>query len=332
MFSRLVRLLAPAFAAGMALVAAPQPASANEGSLVLKSKIAVSGDVVTYGDLFEGDDPLLATPLMRAPALGASAVVDPAALQTRVRMLGLEWDNAAGVRRVEVSRPARTVDAQAVRDAVFDALVARGFPTDAQLRLANSALSLVAPADYLGQPVVENLSANQASGRFTARVSAYPGGPAYTVSGEMAQMIRMLTPSRQIARGEILSQANLDFTDAPANSTRNGLTDMSQALGQAARRPLHPGALIREADLQMPMLVEKNALVTIVYAIGGLKISAVGKALDAGAKNDVISVQNLKSERVVRVLVRGRNETAVVTPGLLASLQSHEPSSGRIDQ
>ena len=85
----------------------------------------------------------------------------------------------------------------------------------------------------------------------------------------------------------------------------------SKIVGNAARRPLPRGSLLREVDIQRPEIVEKNASVTMTYEMPGLQLAMRGKALAGGAMGDVIQVQNINSKKTVEATITGQNRLAV---------------------
>ena len=73
-------------------------------------------------------------------------------------------------------------------------------------------------------------------------------------------------------------------------------------MGLVARLTLYPNQPIRAGDVGPPALVERNQLVTLVYATGGLRIVTEGRVLARGAAGDVVRVLNLSS----RISVTGQ--------------------------
>jgi flagella basal body P-ring formation protein FlgA len=89
------------------------------------------------------------------------------------------------------------------------------------------------------------------------------------------------------------------------------VTDLAKVTGTAARRALGKGSLIREADVQRPELIEKNATVLMTFEQPGLQLAMRGRALQAGSAGDVIQVMNINSKKTVEAVVTGPNRAAV---------------------
>lgn len=111
-----------------------------------------------------------------------------------------------------------------------------------------------------------------------------------------AREIAVLT--RQIAAGEEITAADVAFLEVSA-APGGALTDPADLIGRAARRALAPDRPVRAADLRTPVLVRKGGPVTLVYEIGGVRVTARGRALaDAGA-GEAVKVVNIQSNRTI---------------------------------
>ena len=77
------------------------------------------------------------------------------------------------------------------------------------------------------------------------------------------------------------------------------LSDPEQAVGLEARVALYPGRPIRPGDLGPAAVVDRNAIVPLVFRRGGLTILAEGRALGRGAPGEVVRVMNLSSRSTV---------------------------------
>jgi flagella basal body P-ring formation protein FlgA len=80
------------------------------------------------------------------------------------------------------------------------------------------------------------------------------------------------------------------------------LTDTTAAIGQEARVMIYAGRPIRQTDLGPGAVIERNQIIPLSYAAGGLSILTEGRALARGGVGDVIEVMNLSS----RIKVSGQ--------------------------
>ena len=132
------------------------------------------------------------------------------------------------------------------------------------------------------------------------------------ISGQLVETVEVVVPKRAIARGETLTLADVTVERRP----RDGqgieiLSDARAAIDKVARRALIAGAPLRSSDVQREEIVAKGDLVTIVYETPGLVITLRGRANEAGAMGDVISITNPQSKRVLQGKVAGPGRVSV---------------------
>lgn len=93
--------------------------------------------------------------------------------------------------------------------------------------------------------------------------------------------------------------------------TPGALTDPAEAVGLEARAILYPGRPVRRGDVGAPALVERNEIVTIVFARGALSIRAEGRALGRGGAGDHVRVMNLASRNTITGVVEPDGRVSV---------------------
>ena len=68
---------------------------------------------------------------------------------------------------------------------------------------------------------------------------------------------------------------------------------------------------MKENDVQAPQVVSRGELVVMTFQRGALTLTAQGKALENGAKGDVIRIVNANSSRTLEARVTGDGEVQV---------------------
>ena len=76
-------------------------------------------------------------------------------------------------------------------------------------------------------------------------------------------------------------------------------TDPKSLVGMEARVNLYANRPIRPEDVGRPTLVERNAIVSLVFSANGLLITAEGRALGAAGAGETLRVMNLSSRSTV---------------------------------
>ncbi|MEM8823425.1 MAG: flagellar basal body P-ring formation chaperone FlgA [Pseudomonadota bacterium] len=120
-----------------------------------------------------------------------------------------------------------------------------------------------------------------------ALILALLAGPAF------AEAVTVLHPVRA---GTALSADDLVFGDLAAE---DGFDDPRDLIGLEARVNLYPGRPIRTRDVGQPTVVERNAIVPLVFRRGGLTITLDGRALSRAGDGEAVRVMNLSSRQTV---------------------------------
>ncbi|MGQ0609663.1 MAG: flagellar basal body P-ring formation chaperone FlgA [Paracoccaceae bacterium] len=138
--------------------------------------------------------------------------------------------------------------------------------------------------------------------RWLAAILLALPGPALAESLIAARTIRPLT---------ILTAADITLI---ADVIPGAADHPDLAIGMEARVAIYAGRPIRPEDLGPPALVDRNQIVTIQYALGGLLILAEGRMLDRGGLGDVVRVMNLSSRATVIGMVAADGTIRVSSP------------------
>ncbi|KAA2234828.1 flagellar basal body P-ring formation chaperone FlgA [Salinarimonas soli] len=295
------------------------------GTLALRPEIAARGDVVTLGDLVEGAPEALAgTPVFRAPALGESGTIQAARILEAAARHGLRAVETRGLTQVAVRRAGRRVDVAEVEAAVKAALELR-HQVDARtlgVLFDGAAPPVPAVADDAAL-VAEDVTFDPRTRRFTARIAlrGTEGRMLARVAGQAIEMAEVQVLQRGFNRGDTLQAGDVAVERRPrASVPGDALVDGNEVAGRSARRTLAAGSILRNGDLQRPEIVARGEIVTIVYEVPGLVLTLRGRANEAGAKGDVVSVTNPQSKRTLQatVVAPGKVSVQAATPGPVA--------------
>lgn len=106
--------------------------------------------------------------------------------------------------------------------------------------------------------------------------------------------------ARPLARGAIVSKADIKLVDMPVESVANGIIfDPAQIIGMQVVRSLDADATVRVNQLRAPNVVKRGQLVTLIAGAGGLKVKVQGKAMGDAIAGERVSVANLSSGKKV---------------------------------
>ena len=76
-------------------------------------------------------------------------------------------------------------------------------------------------------------------------------------------------------------------------------TSLDEVIGLEARVAIYPGRVVMRSALGVPALIDRNQVVELIYAYGGLRIKAEGRSLGRGAAGERIRVMNVDSRTVL---------------------------------
>jgi len=291
--------------------------------VTLKVEAMIHDRVVRLGDLFEGiTEPALAeTPVARAPSPGATVDIGARWLLAVARAHDLNWQPRSRYDRITLRRASHRIGTEQIETALRLALADRGLSGQLELALDNPSLELQLPSSDDPSIAVTGLSLDSASGRFIAHVIAPANGEPVaraSVTGRAVMLTDVPVLRRDLRPGDVIRTSDIEWISMPVNRlTRGTVSSQDSLLGMSPRRPIRSQQLIRTTDLQTPVVVGKNSLVTIRLQTQRMQLTVQGRALENGAQGDVIRVMNTKSNSVVNAVVIDTGNV-VVTPAATA--------------
>lgn len=109
---------------------------------------------------------------------------------------------------------------------------------------------------------------------------------------------------RDIARGEVISQAHISTNVVNISSIRQAfLPDTQAIIGKEAKRNISKGEPFKTALLDAPTAVKRGEIVTLESLAGSIKVSSAGTAMADGRVGQKIRVRNNSSERIISGVV-----------------------------
>lgn len=213
------------------------------------------------------------------------------------------------------------VTAEAIAARVSKAIAAR-LPTQGQYRvtLADPGYRLDLPAQAKGRYDIAALTFDPARQSFDATLGyiGVSGATEYVrLTGGALAVVEVPAAARDMAVGETISAADLTTIEVAADRLSGALLTSHESLvGLAARRPLRARSPLFTYDVRKPVLIKKGELVTIVFGLPGIELTAQGQAQADAASGDTIAVLNTHSRRTVEARVTGAGTVTVSSPGM----------------
>lgn len=310
------RLAALALLAVAMLAAAPALAAP-----MLRPAVTVDSSVIRLGDLFTGAGADAKDVVAPAPPPGSRTLFDAAWLAATAREHRLDWQPASSFDQASVERATRVVTADVVAQNLLAAIALRQSVKGAQLQLDNPSFRLLVPGKAPAGLDVEGLTIDPRSGRFAATVAARDSDATpERVTGRLIRMIKLPVLDRPVAPGDTITAEDISSVEVRADRVwPDMIADARQIIGKTPRRLLRAEEPLRIGDIQVPIVVHKGDLVTVVLETPMMRLTAQGKALEDGGMGAGVRIANTKSGRVIGATVTGPNLVAVITPAQLAA-------------
>jgi len=115
----------------------------------------------------------------------------------------------------------------------------------------------------------------------------------------------MIVAARTIRANHVITAQDLAVQRGDAAGIA---ADPAEVIGQEARVALYAGRPVRLTDVGPPAVIERNAIVPLVYEQNGLRITTEGRSMSRAGAGERVRVMNLSSRTTVsgRALADGR--------------------------
>ena len=294
-----------------------------EAAPTLRASSTVADTVIRLGDLFADAGARASDVVAPPPPPGSRTIFDAAWLAATAREHELDWQPGSRLDQASVTRATRAIEADTIAARLLEEIGMRQSVASAEIQLDNPALRLLVAADAPADIAVDGLAVEPRSGRFSAVIAAPAGSVGaerQRVTGRLVRVIDLPVLGRAVAPGDTIAAADIETMRVRAERLgSDAVLDRHALIGKTPRRPLRPHEPLRIGDVQVPLLVHKGDLVTIVLETPTMRLTAQGKALADGARGAMLQVANTKSNRLIDARVTGANVVAVDAPANLAA-------------
>ncbi len=121
---------------------------------------------------------------------------------------------------------------------------------------------------------------------------------------EVEALAEMVVAARTLERGEVLTASDLSLARRDlAHVQGRFLKTIDEALGLRVKNAVRANLPVRGDWLERVPVIKSGQLVTIVAENEAVKITASGRAKSSGAVGDLITVQNLSSQKDIAARV-----------------------------
>lgn len=309
---RIAALAVSVVLCGMVLILCAKDA----GAATLRSVSIVSGDALTLGDVFDGlGKEEAAYVLGTSPKPGHDLVLDASTLMRVAMALNLPWRPRTAAEQVVVRRAATVVNAETITAALSSALTLAGLDGKFNILYNGDTPEIILPQMEVAGVEVTDMHFEPRKDAFEATLAspskAHPIAK-ITLTGTIQRLSSVPVVRNTLQNGTTITADDVDWIDIPVREIQNGYVLKAETLiGMTPRRMLLAGKPVQATEVAYPKLVNRSDTVTIVYNEGQLFLTTKGRALEGGAKGDIIRVVNMGSSHTIDATVTGDHEVTV---------------------
>ncbi len=292
--------------------------------LALPAAAVVKGERISVGEIARIEsyetayselvDRLKAVDLGLAPAPMVRITIPGIKILETIEQAGIPRDSLAYSipQAVSVERAGREITPDEVINAVKNSLVLEQ-GLDLQVREVSWSNSYVIPIgateikiERLGLPT---------SGRMPIRVSVDVDedlATRFLATARVDDWRAVPVVNRTMERGEMIANADIslvrmNMSDQPADLA----SDDQTVVGKRTKQRINAGAPLRLSQIDVPPTVAKGSRVTMLFENGGLRVTAVGLALEDGQIGQDLNLKNESSGKTVRGRIIGESMVKV---------------------
>lgn len=132
------------------------------------------------------------------------------------------------------------------------------------------------------------------------------------VTASVSVESQVVVAKKPINRRQVISEDMLDLVAGDlAKLPANALANIDEVVGKRALRLINTNEILRVDLVEMPPLVKRNDIVTLVAEKGLLRITAKGEVKENGRRGERIRVVNLDSNKLIYARVLDGNTVRV---------------------
>lgn len=264
-------------------------------------EVEVRGGWVLLGEIaqIEGDDPLKAKELKelvlgRAPLPGGYRYLRRGLIEAKLQGVDLRCPP-----KVKVKRAFQRIPPQKVAELAIRHVKGRlSFATKVEVSGVRVRGEVILPKGRWSHLVLDR---GKVLGR-TSLVVLFRVGEFQRralVDMEVKALARVAVASRRLPRWHLIQEGDMVLEQRELSRLLGFVTDPREVLGKRTRVSIPRGTVLRWDQLEVPPLIKKGKVVTMVLETPFIRATALGVAVEDGRRGDLIRVRNLSSKREV---------------------------------
>ncbi len=285
----------------------------------------IKRDKIRLGEIAEirGENPALLQKLRgiiigKAPLPGKSRRLDEDYIKIRLKQNGIDLSRIRLLvpGKVEVSRSFIEISKEKIEKVVLDFLygIVPWEKDRFRIKKIRVSSSAVLPKG--------NITYNVVAPRDMNFLGTIPLSVLFKVNGHLKKKIwttvnievleEMVVTKRPLRRHHLITEDDIQLKKMNlAKAKSNVVINYEDVLGKRTKRAINAGVVLRTDHLELPPLIRRGDVVSIIAESDGLKISTLGEARKKGCRGERIKVVNLNSKKIVYARVLDANTVKV---------------------
>ena len=288
---------------------------ANSEPVTLKTSAVVKDNRVVLGDIFNGVGDKADKAVAISPAPGGQISLDARQLYRIAKALNLDWRPLSLQSSITISRASYVIKREDVEQKVTEILKEEGIETDSEIVFNNRDVEIHTPIDLIAEIVIKDLTFDNNRRRFAAVADVVAGETSFgstRISGQIFPTTLVPVLNNTVSAGTVIKETDLVLETIRADQLRaNTIVHQNQIVGMEAKRNLRKGNQVQVSDIDKPVLVSRNQLVSIIISTPLMNLTARGQAREGGSEGDLIKVVNTRSNKIIQARIIGEATVTV---------------------
>ncbi|PPR65092.1 MAG: hypothetical protein CFH10_00005 [Alphaproteobacteria bacterium MarineAlpha4_Bin2] len=292
--------------------------SADVLAATLRHHSVIRDDVVRLGDIFTDAGKYKDRVVLQSPAPGRKLVLNVQWLYRAARTYHVDWKPLSKLDQVVLERSTVLISTDEIIAVIEDGIRRRfGKDEKFEIELDNQVLQIRLPGEAIPSVQIQRIVLDQRTRRFSALLVGGDGksrGSRMTATGRFHRIVQIPVLVRRMRNYEVIERSDVRLINVRADRIDlNSLHNLEDLVGMSPLRTLTADRAIKRDDIRAPVLVNKGAMITMVFRTDRMVLTAQGRALQDGSKGDVIRILNAKTHKTIDGTVLN-SSTATVKP------------------
>jgi flagella basal body P-ring formation protein FlgA len=292
-------------------------ASSSSRAIGLKEQSIITDDMIKLGDIFYDLPRDEERVLGHAPQPGEEITLNARTLFRIASALDLPWRPNDIMTRVVLRREATVINYDEIKKAIHTALDDHDIYGDYELSLPTQYQKIVLPADAPASMDVTRISVDAQRKNFDVTIAAPSADNPIShlqIKGKIFPVIKIPVLIENIEFGRVIKLSDIDvIAIKESNFSKDMVADPTKLVGMTARRIVVAGRPVKNSDLIAPQIIERGQYLTLSLNNSMMNLTTQVKALENGAKGDIIRVLNTSSNQTLQAIILSDNEAQVAT-------------------